>query len=412
MKVVHYNTYAGGGAAVVMLRLHHALRDAGVDSFVRCRSGSISGDDSEKVEYCRGWLDRQRERVRYRLENMWLVAGAPSYFSRLHLHRPTPLLKADLDADIVHVHWIGRWLDLRSFLQSVPQKTPIVWTIHDMSPLAGGCFTYSGCDHYQTGCRKCPILKYPFSHRIASNEFSRRLKALDGRDLYVVGNSRHTTDLARKSGLFHSARGIVTIHPAVDTAQFVQHGKAEVRRLLGIPETDLVLGFGAASLTDANKGFARFAEVAATVGAGRTGTTALIFGDGMTSAQIPNVRTVILGSLSAAVVQSLAYSAMDVFVLASQMESFGQVAIEAQSCGVPVWAFDVGGVSDAVDSGCTGHLVTFGDCIGMAEGILAAATGSALDAMAVRCRDWVKSRFSTEDATQKYLNLYHSALRS
>ena len=42
------------------------------------------------------------------------------------------------------------------------------------------------------------------------------------------------------------------------------------------------------------------------------------------------------------------FSAADVFVSASLMETYGLMLVEAMSCGIPVVAFRTGGVSEAV----------------------------------------------------------------
>ena len=51
------------------------------------------------------------------------------------------------------------------------------------------------------------------------------------------------------------------------------------------------------------------------------------------------------------------YSACDLFVFPGIRESLGLVFLEAQSCGLPVVAFDNAGVPDAVMDGITGFLV-------------------------------------------------------
>jgi len=51
------------------------------------------------------------------------------------------------------------------------------------------------------------------------------------------------------------------------------------------------------------------------------------------------------------------YSAADVFVFPGIRESLGMVFLEAQSCGLPVVAFENAGVPEAVQNGNTGFLV-------------------------------------------------------
>jgi L-malate glycosyltransferase len=49
------------------------------------------------------------------------------------------------------------------------------------------------------------------------------------------------------------------------------------------------------------------------------------------------------------------------FLLPSQLESFGLAALEAMACEVPVIATNVGGVPEVVEHGVDGYLVEPGD---------------------------------------------------
>jgi glycosyltransferase involved in cell wall biosynthesis len=55
------------------------------------------------------------------------------------------------------------------------------------------------------------------------------------------------------------------------------------------------------------------------------------------------------------------YSAGDVFAFPGIRESLGMVFLESQSCGLPVIAFDNGGIPEVVDNGKTGFLVPMHD---------------------------------------------------
>jgi N-acetyl-alpha-D-glucosaminyl L-malate synthase BshA len=57
----------------------------------------------------------------------------------------------------------------------------------------------------------------------------------------------------------------------------------------------------------------------------------------------------------------------DVFLLPSELESFGLSALEAMGCGVPVVGSDAGGLPEVVQHAETGYLLPVGDVEGMAS---------------------------------------------
>ncbi len=405
MKISHFNTQPTGGAATLLLRLHHALLRGGHESHVFFRYGARDlGSQIHSLDFCESSIDGTFERIRYSLENR-IVGDCPqSYFSRLKLHRGTPSPTQTMD--ICHLHWVGRWLDLPSFVNSLPATIPIVWTVHDMSALAGGCFMDFGCREFEKGCRVCPLLKYPFNWIWAKQELHRRLRSLARRPVAFVANSRSTFRLVEKSPL---AKGKVqrVIPPGFDFSKLKQVPRIEARAALGIPEDAFVLGFGAASLTDENKGIDRFYEVAKLVQAEIPQTMALIFGDGNPEAQIPTRN---LGVLKMPEQLTAAYSAMDAHLVTSQMETFGQVSVEAQACGSPVFAFAVGGLPETLVDGQTGGLVPFDECKEMAEQILSAHRAGRLEAMGQAGAEWVRGQFDSLVVAKKYVEVYEELL--
>jgi glycosyltransferase involved in cell wall biosynthesis len=410
MKILHFNTSSAGGSAVLMTRLHQALRQMGHDSQVRFRHGEMPGDPAaQRIEYSKTPLDRLLERGRYSFENRLVGAEPVSYYSRMRLHRGTPCPEPELDGTIIHLHWVGRWLDLPSFAGSLPRDTPLVWTIHDMSPLAGGCFLDFGCEEFETGCKRCPLLKAPFDRFLAVDELRRRQRALEGRRVVLVANSESTRRLVDRSPLFATAEKH-TIYPGVDFARLPRHETGKARAALGIEADRLILGFGAASLTDPNKGIDRFFEVAAGVHRHRPETEVVIFGEGYPECPAPGLRVHHLGKLSSAEQLGLAMSAMDAFLVTSRMETFGQVAVEAQACGTPVWAFAVGGLPETLKAGETGGLVPFGETGLMAAEILACHENGRLREMGDAGCAWVRNRFGTERTSQQYADLYRDLL--
>jgi glycosyltransferase involved in cell wall biosynthesis len=288
-------------------------------------------------------------------------------------------------------------------MNSLPPQAGVVWTVHDMSPLAGGCFTDFGCGEFGNGCRVCPLLKFPFNQIWARQELKRRIRALQNRRVAFVANSESTMALLKRSEV---ARGKLqkVIPPGFDFADLKQIPREEARRALGIPDEAFVLGFGAASLTDQNKGIDRFYGVAQRVAQDIPHTRALIFGDGAPEeAKIPTQH---LGTIKDPARLALVYSAMDAHLVTSKMETFGQVSVEAQACGIPVIAFAVGGLPETLLDGNTGILVPFGECEEMAAQIVVAHRAGRLGSMGQAGAEWVREQFDSLVVAQKYVEVY------
>lgn len=103
-------------------------------------------------------------------------------------------------------------------------------------------------------------------------------------------------------------------------------------------------------------------------------------------------------------------SCSDLFLLPSEHEAFGLVALEAMACGVPVVATCVGGIPEVVTDGVSGFLAPVGDVDTMAE----RAVGLLLDDDAWRVasdaarRD--AERFSADLVVPMYESYYEEVL--
>jgi glycosyltransferase involved in cell wall biosynthesis len=388
------------------MRLHRELRRQRYESSFRHCEGVLPLPGVQRLTFGGGLGQRAAERLWEAIGLRQLRPVPPSYFAESRRLCATPIPKEDGSADVVHLHWVSRWLDLRSFVASLPASARLVWTVHDMSPLAGGCFTDFGCPAFGKGCRRCPVLRPPFDRFRARRELLHRKSVLHSREVTWVGNSSFTTGLIRRSELVAPTHRIATIHPGLDTDVLQPMDRALARSVLGLDPATLVLGFGAADLGDPNKGLDRFLAVASLVARRAGRVTALVFGGGVPAAAADGVDVRCLGRVSSPELQRLVYSAMDAFVMCSRMETFGLVATEAQACGTPVWAFGVGGLVDAVADGISGRLLAFGDVEAMAGTLASAAAASSLPGMGQAGRDWVRERFSIRAMTDKYLAVY------
>jgi N-acetyl-alpha-D-glucosaminyl L-malate synthase BshA len=101
----------------------------------------------------------------------------------------------------------------------------------------------------------------------------------------------------------------------------------------------------------------------------------------------------------------------DIFLLPSDHESFGLVALEAMSCGVPVVATRVGGMPEVIADGVNGYLCDPGDVEGMSALAVALARDPARrTAIAGAARAAASEQFDIDRAVDRYLDLYASLL--
>ncbi len=88
-------------------------------------------------------------------------------------------------------------------------------------------------------------------------------------------------------------------------------------------------------------------------------------------------------------------------------ESFGVSLLEAQACGVPVVATDVGGFREVVKEGTTGFLVPPGDFRAMAEAIARLLKNDALrNRFSREARRFVCQEYPWERTIDKFLQIY------
>ncbi|MGB7468199.1 MAG: N-acetyl-alpha-D-glucosaminyl L-malate synthase BshA, partial [Candidatus Acidiferrum sp.] len=104
-------------------------------------------------------------------------------------------------------------------------------------------------------------------------------------------------------------------------------------------------------------------------------------------------------------------SAADLFLMPSQLESFGLAALEAMACEVPVIATNVGGVPEVVENGVDGYLVEPGDVkSAAAHAIELLSRADRGREMGQRARIDAKRKFCANDVIPAYEAYYRRVL--
>ncbi|HTH51451.1 MAG TPA: N-acetyl-alpha-D-glucosaminyl L-malate synthase BshA [Pyrinomonadaceae bacterium] len=97
----------------------------------------------------------------------------------------------------------------------------------------------------------------------------------------------------------------------------------------------------------------------------------------------------------------------DVFLLPSELESFGLAALEAQACEAPVVATRIGGIPEVVSDGESGYLSDVADVQKMAADTIKLLNDEDLRrTFGAKGRDLAISRYSTEKIIPQYISFY------
>jgi glycosyltransferase involved in cell wall biosynthesis len=311
--------------------------------------------------------------------------------------------------DVLNLHWIPGLFDYRSFFRRIPKALPIVWTLHDMNPFTGGCHYAGDCRRFLDSCGDCPQLVSSNVQDISRAIWKRKREAygfLRSDRFNIVTPSRWLAGEAGESGLMKGFSANV-IPYGLDTHVFQPREKSIARDLLNVPSEAKVLLFIAQHVGVSYKGLSTLVEAI-----GRLekipNLFLLILGNGQFPSQSA-VSRMSLGFVKEERLVSLAYSAADLFVLPTLRDNLPNTALEAMACGLPIVAFETGGVPEIVRHESTGLLVTPSDTAGLAKAIenLLSDCGRR-QRMAENSRRIAVEEYALEVQARRYASLYTS----
>lgn len=99
------------------------------------------------------------------------------------------------------------------------------------------------------------------------------------------------------------------------------------------------------------------------------------------------------------------YRGSDIFTLPSENETFGQVFIEAMSCGLPVIGTKVGGIPEIISDSYNGYLIESNDSSVLAQKIEMLIDGSTRDRFIKAGVKTVESKFTSEKQFSNFINM-------
>lgn len=369
----------GGGAARAAWRIFEALRAVESETQVFPYFHSIRGEtESDRVTggfpntsfswrlwfWTRVFIHRIWSRFLFRPSEKGLYSS-PRVDSQVEQR------VGNGEWNVINLHWLG---DATVSVREIGSwKTQVVWTLHDMWP-------YCGAEHVTQTTR--------FREGYSSTNRARREKGPDinletwqqklrywTNTQSVVAPSEWAATSARGSSIFGDRDTTVIPHP-INTEFWSPGSKApSSKNDLGRSSREIRIGLVAHNhWEDWVKGLGRisriFQELESQAQANHFSWALTIVGGHSIELDIKVERIERRGQLTHDHEMRAFYREIDMLLVPSEMDTFGLVAQEAQSCGTPVVCFGNTGVESVVADRETGYVAARGDDTDFARGIL------------------------------------------
>lgn len=393
-----------GGAAIAAWRLHQGLQQLGVESRMVSRTRSWPGPDVSCI--ASDLFEATELFHRHRVK----AAQAPeaTFFS----FTPTsiPLLEHPwiAAADVVHLHWVAKFLSPEDIAPLCEAGKTVFWTFHDQWPYTGGCHYIGGKRRLQADWDGTAQIDASL-HVLARQELERRKRIFGSLPIHVIAPSRWMAAEAAASGIFPMER-IHVIPYGLDPAVYHHTGD-------DAGEPGVTLLFGCQNVMERRKGYqelrealklcmadARFAS-AVSDGMIRLRTFGSVDAEGM-DLPIPVSH---LGKIDDETAVADILRSSSAFLCPTLDDNLPNVVMESLACGRPVIAFDTGGVPDMVTHQLNGLLAAKGDVAELARHL----TDFCLDAsLRQRLRDGARdmdvSQWTLETQARRVSGLYEN----
>ena len=404
INVVHICSSLDGGAGLCAKRIIQSTSNLGINNYVLVKKGKKTENiDIVDIKYAKGLLYYIHKLFHH--FHLWPKDNVINYkILKAIIHHDiygvftSPLTEYRIsehqwisEADIIHIHWVGGFLDYESFFKTV--RKPIVWTMHDENAGLGGF-------HYE-------LWKNMSTHKglQIDHDMEQIKKKAYGhvKSMQIVAISSMMKDFITSNTLLRNFP-CTLIHNGIDPDNFEIYDKQQARKELGLISDAKIFLFSAYNIHDPNKGFLRVVEALERCDI----PNKMLVCIGMSNLPMPDVSfpIILTGLLTSQVKISKYYSAADVFLQSSFEETFSQTPLEAMACGTPVVALPFSGAHDLIsqDNGIVCDDFT---TEALAKGIMQ-AINRYYDREKIR--EDVINRFSYDKIVQQYIELYKTVL--
>lgn len=430
MRILLLSTSShGGGAAEAVSRLALALKEVGQEVRVLTLYGDGTEDEerqsvlpSNHFGKLRALYLKARERVDIVSRNAYIPAplwcfSAGTRGVDISRH---PFV---LWADVIHLHWVNQgFLSIRSLKKLQSLGKPLLWTLHDLWAVTGGCHipidhqasTHSLCPRYTEGCGYCPLLKNR-GDRDYSKQIQERKQFLHSlsEPIEYIAVSRGVAEAFARSPLRQGLPLPTVIAPPIT----LDDCKPITVDIPGYSTDKDYLLLVAARLDDIIKGphlLVELSRALARMGETRERSIEFVLVGSVSKPDTYRdmaLPTHFLGRRSRGELAYLYKEVASLTLSTSLFETFGQTLTESLSYGTPIIAFSTYGPQIIVQEGYNGYLARPYDTAEMASlvcRLLDECRSGRFTAAACRAS---LADFAPRYVAEQHIQLYEKALR-
>tara|TARA_Y100001980_G_C14556922_1_gene354108 strand:+ start:85518 stop:86747 length:1230 start_codon:yes stop_codon:yes gene_type:complete len=409
MKVLILSTFGHyGGAAICAKRQYLALKKHGLDVDLRVvqfyddsQIRSIFPDTVFNKLRVKFFFIVERLQVLFKISHKKYLYKFSTGSTGLKLSGHTLVERAD----IIHLHWVNFGFVSISEIAELSKKKTVFWTQHDMWSFTGGCHYALNCEKYQNTCDDCFYLK---DSSLSNNIQTTKLNLWRKNAFNLLTTSHWLAQCAGNSIVLKNWN-IHVLPTPIDTRVFKPLDKGDLKKSYYLDPDDFYILFGAVDLKDERKGFSYLVEALAILKEAIPNMHLLTFGK--QADHIFDGKVTSMGQIDSEEKLNEIYNLADVFVLPSIQDNLPNTVMEAMSCGLPVVAFDCGGVSDMITHQENGFLAPNRDSKVLAEGISYFKHAEKRRIAGANAREKVEQVFSEDVLVPKYLELYNQTIK-
>lgn len=393
MKVIHINYSSSGGAGIAAKRISDAINihSRDFESEFWCFKNAKNIDVNCLLPLIFQKMDGLKNTL------IKKVVGVNEYSLNII---PTSLLRKlnASDADIIHLHWVNG--EMISIKQLSKIKKPIIWTFHDMWAISGG-------EHYVNLAEKKGD---NLSIILWLDNWLRKLKkrAWLNWDVQVVCPSNWLKICTDESPLFKKY-AVQVIPNCIDLEKYKPcNKKIDLRNKYGISSNKKVILFGAVNPDNYRKGGDLLSAALSTLD-NTDNYILLVFGQKQDWSHI-DIEILWFNSVSDEDSLVEIYNLADVMCIPSRQDNLPNTCVEAHACGLPVVAFNIGGLSEIIVHKKTGFLAKPFDVLEFQNGIRWILESQHKEELRVNAREQAEQLFSQKKISSAYSESYNKLI--